>query len=271
MRIRHLLLSGLILMSLLSINVVAQERPRFLTVTTAHWNMDMEDSSEDGWLATEKEYFEKVITKNEYIVSSEVLIHYFTEDNSEVLFVFSYASWEDIEKAGDRNDELAKEAWPDQEEREAFFKKQRAYYSTMHSDEIYSTLPLAKVVAERPSEPLVYYVRINHLAFPEDGKTEEIMGLRTEYFNEVIQKNPYVKGYYPSRHYWGSDSRDMIEAFVTTSLGDIEKALETNWELVQDHWPEESDRKEFFKKMDKYFTGWHGDHIYRNVPELSKH
>ena len=137
----------------------AQERPAYLTVTTAHWNMDMTDFSMDDWKAVEKEYFDKVTMKNEYIMYSSVLMHYFTADNSEILFVFGYRSWDDIQKAQDRGTELEKLAWPDEAQRKAFLKKENGYYSHKHSDEIYSTLEGAKVMAEKPTEELVYYVR----------------------------------------------------------------------------------------------------------------
>jgi hypothetical protein len=250
--------------------MIAQERPEFLTVTTVHWNMDNEDFSMDEWKAVEKEYFDKVTMKNEYIVSFIVLNHYFTEDNSEIKFVTGFSSWENIEKSVKRSDELAKEGWPDEKAREAFFKKQSAYYSNMHSDEIYSTLDGAKILSPKPSKAMVYYIRKSHRAFPEDGKPEEIQALRKEYKENVIDKNKYVKGYYPSRHAWGSDGRDFIEAFVVESLGDLALSMEENQKLVKDHWPDEKKADEFFDKMDKYMTGFHADYIYRHVPELMK-
>lgn len=248
----------------------AQERPQFLTVTTIHWNMENEDFSMDEWKAVEKEYFEKVTMKNEFIVYATVLNHFFTEDNTEIKIVQGYSSWENIVKAQERSDELAKAAWPNEKDMEAFFNKQSAYYSHMHSDEIYSTLDGAKDFTEKPSKPMVYYVRKSHLAFPEDGTTEEIQALRKEYKENVIDKNQYLKAYYPSRHAWGSDGRDFIEAFVVESLGDLALYMEENQKLEKAHWPDDKKADEFFEKMDKYMTGFHADYIYRHVPELSK-
>jgi len=203
-------------------------------------------------------------------VTATVLMHYFTADNSELLWVTGYRSWDDILKAQDRSDELAKEAWPNEKERDEFFKKQSAYYTHMHSDEIYSTLEGAKMPAEKFTEPMVYYVRKSHRAFPEDGKPEEIQALVKEYRENVIYKNPYIKAYYPNRHAWGSDGRDFVEAFVVGSLGDLESSFKENQKLIKAHWPDEKKADEFFDKMGKYYEGWHGDYIYRHVPELSK-
>jgi hypothetical protein len=251
-------------------HITAQERPIYLTVTTIHWNPDYENFSMDTWKALEKEYFDKVTMKNDLIMYSNVLLHYFTEDNSEIKIISGYSSWENIEKAQERSDSLAKAAWPDPVARKEFFKKQSAYYSNMHSDEIYSTLEGAKLLSEKPSNPMVYYVKKSHLAFPEDGKDGEIQALMNEYKENVIDKNQYVKGYFPSRHAWGSDGRDVIEAFVVESLGDLALSMEENKVLIKAHWPDEKKADEFFDKMDKYLTGWHADYIYRNVPELTK-
>jgi len=250
--------------------VIAQEKPAFMTVTTIHWNQDYENFSMDEWKAVEKEYFDKVTMKNEFIMHSSVMMHYFTADNSELVLLNGYSSWENIMKAGERSAELEKAAWPDEVAREAFLKKQSAYYTHMHSDEIYSTLDGAKLMAGKPTEQTICYVRVSHLAFPEGGTTEEAQALRKEYNDNVIAKNNLIKAYYPSRHAWGSDSREFVEAFVFESLADLEKSAEENQKLVKAHWPDEAQRDAFFDKLDKYFTGWHGDYIYRDVPELTK-
>lgn len=271
MKRTNLIFSGLILLSILTTAFVqAQDETRITVATTAHWNPHLQDFAMDEWLAVEKEYFDNVTKKNEFIESFNVLMHYFTADNSEIKFVNVYTSWENIEKAAARNNELAKEAWPDEAARDAFFQKQGKYYSNMHSDEIYNSVKGGKFMEEKPAESMVFYVRKSHFAFPEDGKTEDLVAMMDEYNANVIAKNDFIKAYYPHRHYWGSDSRDFIEAFVVESLADVENALDKNGELTKEHWPDDEKRKEFFTKMGKYFTGWHGDYLYTHVPELSK-
>ncbi len=250
--------------------VSAQERPKFLTVTTIHWNLNYKNFNMDEWKAMEKKYFDNVTMKNEFINNSLVLLHYFTADNSEIKIVTGYKSWEDIEKAEQRSDELEKATWPDEQVRKDFFKKRSAYYGPSHSDEIYSTLDGAKVLAKKSADPLVYYIRDIHTAWPEDGKTEEIEGMVKEFNENVTFKNKYIKAYYPSRHAWGSDGRDLIEAIVVGSLADLENGLQENQNLIKAHWPDETKRKAFFARMNEYNDGWHGDFIYHNVPELTK-
>jgi hypothetical protein len=247
---------------------VAQNDPQLLVVTRVHFNPSA-DFNFNEWRAHEKEFFDKVTSKNDLIMRTNVLVHYYTDDNSEVLFVSAYKSWEDIEKAGAKDDELARAAWPDSVKRMAFFDKQRSFYTSLHSDEIRTIAPNTKPF---PADTAVhiYYVRTTHRAFPADAKPGELQQLMTEYNQNVIQKNSLVKGYYPSRHFWGADSREFVEAFVYSSLADMEKTAAATEALVKAHWPDEAKRKEFFNKLDKYFENWHGDALYRNVPVLRK-
>lgn len=248
--------------------LLAQNDPKIIVVAKVHFNPSA-NFSFDEWKALEKEYFEKVTMKNDLIIGSNVLVHYYTPDNSELLLVSTYHSWEDIEKANDKNNELAVAAWPDSVKRKAFFDKQSSYFTTLHSDEIRTILPNTKMAAADTS-PLIYYIRTTHRAFPADGKQGELAELLKEFSQHVTQKNTLLKGYYPSRHFWGADSREFIEAFVYKSLADMEKSAEMNQSLMKAHWPDEAKRKAFADKMGKYFEPWHGDAIYTNVPSLRK-
>ena len=203
-------------------------------------------------------------------MSASVYLHRFTADNTELLAVATYASWEDIDKAGDRNDELAKEAWPDENARKAYFKKRNAYYADEHSDEIYAPIEGAKIMAQMPTKDLVMYVRKSHFAFPDDGTGEEFKTMRLEGVKNVINKNEYIKAYYPNVHAWGADRTEFVEAFYYESMADMEKSQDRVTELRKAAWPDENVRKERGKKMGKYFTGVHGDYIYTLVAKLSK-
>jgi hypothetical protein len=241
--------------------------PQFLVVTQVHLNTKS-DFTIEQWKAIEKEYFEKVTAKNDLIMSSNVLVHYYSTDQSELWFSTTYRTWEDIDKADAKTAELEKAAWPDEAKRTEFFKKRNAMYTSEHRDEMRTILPNAKQYTG--TTEAVYYIRTSRRAFPEDSKPNEFRDAMNEYNQHVIQKNTLVKGYYPSRHLYGSDSRDFVEAFVFNSLADLEKAEAENEKLAKAHWPDEAKRKEFFKSMDKYLEKWHSDAIYKHVPELRK-
>lgn len=279
MKIYYKLLAGLLTVLVLQTSIsfaqeekVEDQKPPIIIKTIAHANFDYKEGSYKDWLAIEKEYFDKVTSKNEYLMGTNVLQHMYTEDNSEVLFIRVCKDWGDIEKAAQRDGELAKEAWPEKEERSAFFKKQSMYYTNMHSDEIYQAIEGGKYMddAEERKESHVYYTRISHMEYPEDGEPGELQKLYKEYIENVTHKNPLVLAYYPYTHLYGSDSREFVEVFVVKDLADIEKSADKIGELVEAHWPDVEERKAFFKKYSNYFSGWHADYIYQNIPDLMK-
>lgn len=260
------------IMLLLNFNVLSQNEgvmPAYVTVTTLHWNMDKEDFSMDAWKAVEKEYLEKVTSKNEHILSASFYTHLFTPDNSEVIYVQTYPSWEAMGKAAGLSAELEKLAWPDEKAAEAFFKNQEDYFDIRHSDEIYAPLVGAKLLPDNNTKDLVLYVRKTYFTFPTDGTEKEFEEMRAENFAKVISKNEYIKGYYPTVHAWGSDRTEFIEAFYVDSLCDMEKMFGKNSELIDQAWPGDSGKKRG-EKWGKYFTGVHGDAAYTLVAELSK-
>ncbi|NDP26294.1 MAG: hypothetical protein GZ087_02540 [Flavobacterium sp.] len=262
---KFLVLGMLLFTFLLSLGVHAQEAPKpvYITVTTMHRNLD---ADRKDWQKTEQEFYDKVTSKNDLIIGSEILNHYFTANSSEVLLVSVFKTWEDIEKSEEISNELVKKAWPDEKARKAFFDKQGSFYTTMHSDEIYNSVPSVgeKQLKTDSKEPMIVYVRKSQLSMNGQGK-----GMK-EFNEKVTFKNPYIKAYYPHRHSWGSDSREFLEAFLFDSFSDIEKAFDKDDELAKATWPKESDRKAFLDEMNKAFTGLHGDYIYRNEPTMSK-
>lgn len=255
-------------------NLMAQDesaRPAYIAVTKMHWNMELEDFDMAEWKATEQEFLEKVTKKNEYIMGSSFHMHKYTPDNSELMYVRVYKSWEDIEKAQDRDGELIMEAWPNKDTREAFLKKQENYYSMEHSDEIYVPVGMPKHVPESyDGKDMITYLRIGKLAYPEDGSMEEFNNLNNQFIQKVIMNNDAIKGYYPHVHGWGSDRRDYLEAYVVESMGDLENLREDGWEIAKKQWPDETKRQEFFESYNKYFLPIHEDYIYTSIGGLSK-
>lgn len=255
----------LVLTFLLSMNIHAQDPPKpvYITMTTLHRNLNTDGKD---WKATEQEYFDKVTSKNDLIIGSEILTHYYTENSSEIILVSVYKTWEDIEKASTISDDLAKKGWPDEKVRTAFFDKQMSFYTPIHSDEIYTSIASIgeKEFKATTKEPMIVYIRKSQLSLSGKGK-----GMK-EYNEKVTLKDPYIKGYYAFRHAWGSDNRDFMEAIFYDSFSDIEKSNQKQDELVKTAWPNEADNKAFFDQLKLSFTGIHGDYIYHNLPGVSK-
>lgn len=264
-------LIGLLMCFNVSMNAQENAKPMYITVTTMHWNMDNENLKMDEWKAVEKEFLDKIVIKNEHILSASFYLHRFTADNTELLYVQSFASWDAIDKASDRNAELSREAWPNEAEARAYFKKRNAYYAPQHSDEIYAVMPHVKPLAGNPEKNMVCYVRKGHFNFKGDtGTEEEFNALGNEYAENVTYKNEYIKGYYTYAHAWGADRTESIEVYFLDSLADIEKMNEREGELFEAHWKDEASRKAMEEKGRKYFDNRHGDYIYTFVAGLAK-
>lgn len=260
-------LSLVLLLSLLTPNseVIAQESDSqsvYIVVRKQHFKTD---AKSENWLANEQEYFNKVTSKNEYIQHTEVLQHYYTNDNTDILFISVYKNWEDIEKSSEKITELENEAWPDENKRNDFFTTLDNYYTDEHSDEIYKSYSEIKNFKVTSIDPMIVYLKNSKMNLSgKEGK-----GF-LEYNENVTMKDPYIKGYYTFSHSWGSDSRDFIQVFFYNSLNDLDKSTKETEELVKIAWPNENDRTSFFADYNKYFTGRYQDYIYKNVPSLSK-
>lgn len=248
----------------------APKRPEFISVTTNHWNMNKEDFKMSEWKVVAKEYHDKVTMKNEYIMGASTYLHNLTPDNTELLNVQVFATWDDMGKFGERNSELENEAWPDEAERKAFLRSLNSYYSNEHSDEIYAPIPGMKFMSENPSKDMVTYIRKSHFAFPENGTMEEFKNLRMEGNAGIIQKNEHIKAYYPNVHAWGSDKTEYIEVFFLDSLSDLDKMFDRNDELMKETFPDNEENKAKGKAWRSYFTGVHGDYIYTFIHDLTK-
>jgi hypothetical protein len=248
----------------------APKRPEFITVTTNHWNMNKKDFKMSEWKAAAKEFHEKVTMKNEFIMGASTYLHNMTADNTEFLSVQTFASWEDIGKFGKRNNELILAAWPDETKRNAFMDNLNSYYANEHSDEIYAPMSGAKLMAEKPTKDMVCYIRRSHFAFPENGTMEEFEKLRLEGNAAIVQKNEFVKAYYPNAHAWGSDKTEYVEAFFIDSLADLDKMFDRSDELMKAAFPDTAANKAKGEAWGKYFTGVHGDYLYTFIHDLSK-
>ena len=246
--------------------------PTYITVTRYHWDLYGADLDLNVWKMGEQEYFDKVTSKNEYIRSSTYYLHRFTDDSSEILLIQSFNSWEDINNSAHRNSELELEAWPDENNRQAFLKKLSSFYQLYHSDEIYATLPHIKPLTEfaTPEQDLLLYVRRSHFSKAGNGPDAEFESLQKLYVDKVFKKNEYIKGYYANIHAWGSDKTEFIEGFYVKSYADLDQMFFKNDELLAKAFENQDAKSRMYEDYASYFTGVHGDYIYVAVPEFSK-
>jgi len=241
--------------------------PVYITVRTLH---GVEGSDLEEWRAVEEEYFDKVINKIDLLLSHEVLINYFDNNLSEVKIINVFNKWDDIEKIYNIRDDLIEKAWPNEDERKAFFEKQNSFYSNFHSDEIYTSTEFGKYLSPEikkvRKESFVFFEKTSILSDYEDDDSYKYY---EEYVENVIFKNPLIRAYHPYRHFWGADSREFIEMLVVDSMEDLEAVLKTNQDLLDKMVPDPLKRKEFLKIFEKAIEG-QSTAIYKNIPSLSK-
>lgn len=238
---------------------------QYVTVTTLHGvnGFDFEE-----WKAVEQEFFEKVTSKIDLIISHEVLMSYFAPQFAEIKVISVINSWEDIMAINEMRVTLIEEAWPDEEDRKAFFEKQNSFYKTKHADEIFLTSELSKKFIPESGQnmPFTVMLKTNILADTEDDNSYDNY---KRYITEVIQKNDKILGYYPFSHFWGDDSREFIEMLIFDSFSDVELSQYESNALISKIVPKEEDRKQFLTSLYSAIESQE-TMFYRNIPSLSK-
>ena len=72
MKMKKLILLGVVcllcLPNLRAQDDVSAKAPEYVTLTTLHWNTNLTNFDMSEWLATEKEFFDKVTSKNDLIM-----------------------------------------------------------------------------------------------------------------------------------------------------------------------------------------------------------
>ncbi len=267
--IKHLMMAFVCILAYQATSA-QQADPMVLLVTKLHWKGDMSAAAREDYMKTEKEYFDKVVLKNEHILGANLLTHYFSDDNTEVVYVQLFKNWDAMKLSDARNSALSEAAWPEVAARRAFFDKRRSFFETHHSDEIYSVNQHTKELLTEPTKPLVYYVRISDRNYPKDGTNADFTAISGQYFDAVTKKNENIKAYYSYSHLYGSKSTDFVEVFVLDKLADIEPMFDRDDALFKENWKDAAKQKDFDAGYNKYFTGKHADYLYMSVPGMRK-
>ncbi len=85
-------------------------------------------------------YHENIVLKNEKLLSSRTMAHFFTSDSREYVFVLEYKSLTDMELAFKIDEANENKLWPTKKSREAYDMLWSKLFNH-HCDEIYSEIP----------------------------------------------------------------------------------------------------------------------------------
>ncbi len=125
------------------------------------------------------------------------------------------------------------------------------------------------VFAQEASEPSYFTITTWKVVIPEDGSQSELNQLMKEWTDKIVQKNDKIMSQRVVHHLSGSDSRDVVIITQYASWADIDRAQDQQDALIVETWPSENERRDFFRKVGKYFKS-HSDEIYKENSSLRK-
>ncbi len=125
---------------------------------------------------------------------------------------------------------------------------------------------MSQPVHAQEAQGNVFVITTFERAFPENGSNRELDSLASLYLSKTFgADNQYVVSCKLVRHWWGHNSRDVVQITEVKSWDDIMKANERSDELFEKAWSTKESRAAFNKAYNKYFTGKHSDEIYSQV------
>lgn len=104
---------------------------------------------------------------------------------------------------------------------------------------------------------------------PEGGSSAERDSLLDIYHKQVTEKNPFILSQRVMRHFYGSNSHDVVVVAEYKSWADIDAADKKDTELFQKYWTDPAARRQFNRMLGKYFSG-HSDEIYTELTKFRK-
>lgn len=111
----------------------------YVAQTTTKYVIPEGSTAEDAKKALQ-EYFDKVLSKNKYLLHYAMYRHAWGSQGGTLVASMEFASWADIDNFENENEALEKAAWPDETARKAFLKKMSSYLDPYHRDEIYTVV-----------------------------------------------------------------------------------------------------------------------------------
>lgn len=122
--------------------------------------------------------------------------------------------------------------------------------------------------AQEEEEGHIYVLTTYSAVMPDDGTAAERDSL-VSVLRDLWNQSDKIISRLELRHYYGSDVHDWVVLLEYENWADIDEANEIIQELIEQKWPNEKERQEFFRRYRRYFTG-HSDEIYGEMPQFGK-
>lgn len=121
-----------------STSLMAQSSQSNIFVVTTFERAYPKDGSQRELDSLSALYAQNCFAKNGYIVGYKVMRHFWGHNSADFIQMMEVKSWDDIEKANDKINELFNKAWTTQQDRKKFNDAYNKYFTGKHSDEIYN-------------------------------------------------------------------------------------------------------------------------------------
>lgn len=109
-----------------SFSSLAERSGSYRVMTSHHWQIPQGDSVEQA-LALSKQWRDKVLNQNPFLVKTDYLLRHQKDNRYELLAVYYYQDKDAAAKANGLMGQLIEKAWPDEQERKAFFARLQSY------------------------------------------------------------------------------------------------------------------------------------------------
>jgi len=116
----------------------------------------------------------------------------------------------------------------------------------------------------------IVYVQTWDFEMPDGGSWAEFDSLSALVNEKVVSKNNKILSQRIVRHFWGSNSRQLIFIREYAIIEDLVGNDDTGTKLFEAAWKTKEERKAFNDAYGKYFRGEHSDEIYSEIPGTSK-
>lgn len=121
---------------------------------------------------------------------------------------------------------------------------------------------LSGMLYAQDEKPHIFTVTTFELLSPKGGSNAEFDSLAALWTENITNKNEFIVSELLMTHLWGSNALDFVVINEFKNFADIEKASDRSTELLREAWPDEKERREYFRAYSKYF-GNHSDEIYQ--------
>jgi len=114
--------------------------------------------------------------------------------------------------------------------------------------------------AQNAFEPI--YVSVSTLQSVENVNFKEWLKVEEEYFNKVTKNNNLIIAQEVLVDYFSPSFNEIKLITYYKNWEDMENVIQVTDDLIEQNWPNKTERNSFFKKQNSFYTNLHSDNIF---------